>query len=418
MTPFTGWQYMLIDLANHFGLDKDLFEDRIQWAENNLSNLEQLVDQADVKPLFYKAVLAIRAVQRGEAVGHVVGLDACCSGIQVMSALTGCITGATNTGLVDPSVRADAYGTLQQTMENLLNGTVHVNRADSKQALMTMYYGSVKEPKNVFGEDTEELNAFYEAAQVIAPGAYEVLQDLRASWRPYALEHSWQLPDGFQAKVKVMEKKEARIEVDELDHATFTYEFYENVGTKKGLSNIANVVHSVDAYVLRCIHRRCNYNRDMAERALDSIYFALLGADGNSPRLGTKPTQALDPNLKLAYYVTQYTRSGMADLAILPFISHANANQLSTPHLERLRDILLTMLVHQPFAVITIHDEFKCGPNHMNHLRQHYINIFAELAESNLLSDILSQIHGVPGTFTKLSNTLPQLIRGSNYALS
>lgn len=63
-------------------------------------------------------------------------------------------------------------------------------------------------------------------------------------------------------------------------------------------------------------------------------------------------------------------------------------------------------------------DEFKCGPNHMNHLRQQYINVMAELAESNLLDAILSQLHGVAGHFTKLSNNLGSLIRGSNYALS
>lgn len=414
MTPFTGWQYMLIDLANHFGLDKDLFEDRILWAENNLHQLETLVPAADNKPLFFKAVLAIREVQAGNPVRHVVGLDACCSGIQVMSALTGCITGAINTGLVDPNVRADAYGTLQKTMEGLLNGQVHVNRADSKQALMTMYYGSVKEPKNVFGPDTPELAAFYEAAQVIAPGAYEVLQDLRASWKPYALEHSWQLPDGFQAKVKVMEKKEARVEVDELDHATFTYEFYENTGTKQGLSNIANVVHSVDAYVLRCIHRRCNYDDQMAWAAYQLIGNTLLKR--GIMRYGQSIPAS--PNQKIQYYVQQWQRSGMADVVILPYLDSDSVREVPTKLLEALQAILASMLNHKPFPVLTIHDEFKCGPNHMNHLRQHYINIFAELAGSNLLSDILSQIHGVQGTFHKLSNTLPQLIRGSNYALS
>lgn len=63
-------------------------------------------------------------------------------------------------------------------------------------------------------------------------------------------------------------------------------------------------------------------------------------------------------------------------------------------------------------------DEFKCHPNHMNHLRQQYINIFAELAESRLLDDILSQIHGVPGSFVKLSQDLGDHIRKSEYALS
>ena len=63
-------------------------------------------------------------------------------------------------------------------------------------------------------------------------------------------------------------------------------------------------------------------------------------------------------------------------------------------------------------------DEFKCHPNHMNHLRQQYINLFAELAESNILSDILSQIHGCKGSFPKLSPNLAEKIRESNYALS
>ena len=54
----------------------------------------------------------------------------------------------------------------------------------------------------------------------------------------------YEIPDGYDAYVKVMVKQTARIEVDELDHASFTYEYYENQGTKKGLSNAANVVHS------------------------------------------------------------------------------------------------------------------------------------------------------------------------------
>ena len=414
MQTFTGWQYMLIDLANAYGMDKDLFEDRIQWAESNLPHLESLASQADNQPLYRKAVMSIRQVQRGEPSGCVVGFDACCSGIQVMSALTGCITGATNTGLVDPTYRADAYGQLTNTMQQILGNAFHVSRGDAKQALMTSFYGSKQEPINIFGADTPELNAFYQAAATIAPGAWELLQDLLASWQPYALEHSWVLPDGFMARVKVMEKKEARIEVDELDHATFTYEFKENVGSKTGLSNVANVVHSVDAYVLRSIHRRCNYNKDLVEQAKMIIEEALRFRGIMRCGHTIKP----DGDIKVQYYVAQWQRSGMADVVILPYLNMVNVQEIPSKMLYKLQEIINSMLVHKPFSVITIHDEFKCGPNHMNHLRQHYINIFAELAESNLLDDILSQLHGVPGTFQKLSTTLPQLIRGSNYALS
>ena len=109
----------------------------------------------------------------------------------------------------------------------------------------------------------------------------------------------------------------------------------------------------------------------------------------------------------------------MADVVILQYIhSDYETQYLNTQHLIDLVAIVEGMEAYQPFEVVTIHDEFKCHPNNMNHLRQQYINIFAELAESNILSDILTQIHGVPGSFPKLSNNLGEIIRGSNYALS
>ena len=109
----------------------------------------------------------------------------------------------------------------------------------------------------------------------------------------------------------------------------------------------------------------------------------------------------------------------MADIVICDYIKDGYATMyMATDHLEKLFVILESMLKHKPFEVVTIHDAFKCHANNMNHLRQHYINVFAELAESNILEDILSQIHGVKGTYKKLSNNLGDLIRGSNYALS
>ncbi len=84
MKKFTGWQYLLIDLANQFGHDKLVFEERIQWAEDNLSNLEALVEQAETKPLYNKAMQAIRKAQTGIPSGHMVGLDACCMRVDSM----------------------------------------------------------------------------------------------------------------------------------------------------------------------------------------------------------------------------------------------------------------------------------------------------------------------------------------------
>ncbi len=412
MQTFSAWQYMLIDLANAFGLDKELFETRIEWAEKHLNELESLADQADSKPLFVKAVMAIRKALAGLPTGHTVALDACCSGVQVMSALTGCVEGATNTGLVDPNVRADAYGKLKSVMIDELGGNVDVSRQDSKDAMMTMFYGSKAKPKEIFGVDTPQLKAFYGASEIIAPGATKLLKALLESWRPFALVHEWKLPDGFDARVKVINKKEVRITVDELNSASFTYEFNVNEGTKTGLSNVANVTHSVDAYILRCIQRRCNYDAAAVKHMELCIEAELL----------TRERHQFEPeplvNERLKYYVEQYTRSTMVDIIIAPYINMENVDQLTTKHLESLLYVAKSMLVHKPFPVITVHDEFRCHPNYMNFLRQHYINIFADIAESELLSDLLSQLYGVKGKADKLSNNLGTLIRGSNYGLS
>lgn len=419
MQTFTGWQYLLIDVANQYGHDKLLFEERIQWAEENLDQLESLVDQAETKPLYMKAVQAIRVAQKGIPTGHLVGFDACCSGIQIMSTITGCEAGARATGLVDPNVRADAYSTLTETMNELLHSqgiSVNVSRADAKSAMMTAFYGSKAKPIEIFGEKTPELEALYKAATIVAPGAWELLQDLLASWQPYTLYHAWKLPDGYDARVKVMEKKESRVEVDELDHATFTYEYYVNEGTKKGLSNVANVVHSIDAYVLRSIHRRCNYDREVVLRAMG---FLLDEQDARLKGFAEQQPRVQCEHDKLDYYLTQYERSGMADVIILNHITSCyEAQYLSDALISKLLEIIKSMLKYNPFPVISVHDEFKCHPNNMNYLRQQYINIFADLAESNILSDILSQIHGCKGSFPKLSADLAEKIRQSNYALS
>jgi hypothetical protein len=414
MKQFTGFEYLLIDVANQFGHDKLLFEERIEWAKSVLPVLEDYEALAENKPLYTKAVMAVRKAQQKVPTGHLVGFDATCSGIQVMSALTGCKAGAEATGLVNPNKRADAYSECTRLMNDILGGVgVSVTRKEAKVALMTSFYGSKAQPVALFGEGTPELKAFYEAATQLAPGAWELLQDLLGSWKPFALKHEWQLPDGYEAKVKVMVPKETRIDVKELDNSSFTTQYKVNEGTAKGLANAANVTHSVDAYVLRCIHRRCNYDAEMVQNAhnLMSVVSTSRAIGGGSPRV----QPITDANI--AYYVELWERSGMADVVILPYINVQTVQMLPEAMLKGLLNITYSMIGHKPFEVVTVHDEFKCHPNNMNHLRKHYINVFAEMAESTILSMIFSTIYGKSVTYNKLSNDLGNLIRKSNYAL-
>lgn len=417
MQTFTGWQYLLIDVANQFGLDKDLFEDRIVWAEENLNDLEMIGEARTGKwkerPLYFKAVQAIRKAQQGQPTGHMIGFDAVCSGMQIMSATTGCISGADATGLVDPNRRADAYTQCTNTMRIWVPALPDNERSKVKPAVMTVLYGSRQEPINIFGRDTPEINAFYKAMWKMAPGACELLQDLLDSWQPFALSHDWVLPDNGHAHVKVMDVVEKRIEVDELDHATFTYRYKENVGQEKGLSNVANVVHSIDAYLLRSLIRRCNYDTDVMNWARTTLEIILLErACGEQQQPFSATTDQQVVTLK-----ARYEASKMADVRILDKATHRDLMALSTEHLQQLSRTVNQCLEHKPFPIICVHDEFKCHANNMNQLRFHYKEIMAELAESEILSDIMSQLYGQSVTYVKKSHDLGDKIRKSNYAL-
>jgi DNA-directed RNA polymerase len=138
MKNFTGFEWLLIDAANQRGHDKLTFEQRIEWATDNLAFLESFTNVAETRPLYIKAVMAIRKAQQGIPTGHMVGVDSVCSGIQIMSVLTGCVAGATATGCVDPDVRADAYNAMTEAMGKILGNPVAVSRKDAKDATMTL----------------------------------------------------------------------------------------------------------------------------------------------------------------------------------------------------------------------------------------------------------------------------------------
>ncbi len=80
MKTYTGAEYLQIDIATHFGLDKELFPDRIKWVEMHEESLEQMEDGADDYFRYAAAVMAYREAQAGKPSGHLVGFDACSSG--------------------------------------------------------------------------------------------------------------------------------------------------------------------------------------------------------------------------------------------------------------------------------------------------------------------------------------------------
>ena len=411
---FTAWEYILMDIASQYNLDKLTFPKRLEWAYEHFNAFESLAEQRGhwkEHPLFMKAVMTLRRIQAGQPTGAMIGLDATCSGMAILSVLIGCETGARSTGMIDPTVRADAYTACTKAMQRRIPGLADGDRESIKDACMTTLYGSKAIPEALFGEATPELQAFYQSLFEIAPGACQLITTFRSAWQRYALSHNWVLPDNHHVEIPVMTPVETSIEIDELGHTCFKYEYSINKGTKKGLSLIANITHSVDAYVLRSLIRRCNYDPGVVIPALYAIQGELL------QRLSTgEPAKQTLCNV-FKTYVNRFEACGIADISLIPHLDEHNVNALSTEHLRALSVTLNQMRTHEPFPIVCIHDEFKTYPDTMNHLRMHYKEIMAQIAESNLLNDLVSQITGKPSRIKKLSTTLGDKIRLSNYSL-
>ena len=140
------------------------------------------------------------------------------------------------------------------------------------------------------------------------------------------------------------------------------------------------------------------------------------GGGGTTPGSSPSLTPAR-PSGQAGYYWDQYHRSTLADITILPWLTDEVLQLLTDDHLEALASIVNGMLQYQPFPLVTVHDEFKAHPNNLNWMRWQYKEILAEIADSNVLDDLLSHIHKAPGQFNKLSFNLGDQIRDSNYAL-
>src|SRR6185437_12714614 len=187
---FTGKEYLKIDIASSFGLDKLSWDDRIAWFDDHETDLHNLVPKAEEPALFYAGILAWEKTKAGKPSGYPISLDATSSGIQVLAALAGDRQAAEICNVVDTGQRRDAYVSIYQDMVNTVGGTAKIDRKLTKQAIMTAFYSSTAVPKRVFGEG-DLLEVFYNTLQRNAPGAWEINETMLAVWDDTALENTW-----------------------------------------------------------------------------------------------------------------------------------------------------------------------------------------------------------------------------------
>ena len=80
MDLFTPKEYLAISIANSFGLDKQTWQARLSWFQDNEEHLETLVDQAKEPAQYMAGLIALQDVLDGKPIGHMISLDATSSG--------------------------------------------------------------------------------------------------------------------------------------------------------------------------------------------------------------------------------------------------------------------------------------------------------------------------------------------------
>lgn len=259
MQLFTPFQYMKIMLANTFGLDKETWSKRLDWADDNykliLNKPDVVAEQASEKYSFLKAAHALKAVEAGKPTGYIGGLDATSSGIQLFGALSGCwyTLLATNGVNGDTDERKDLYTFMVNVMSK---GSTAYTRDDMKEPVMTRYYNSQGVPKAVFGEG-EELDHFYASLAEVLPGAEDVMEAINSCWQ-VGTEHSWKAPNGHTIVLPNVEPVRNRIRSPLLQGKSFSFTTHEIVEKDYGISLPAHIAHFCDAYIINRMNDMCN----------------------------------------------------------------------------------------------------------------------------------------------------------------
>ena len=371
MQRFTGKEYLMIDIANHFGMDKKLWNERIDWVKTHEANLESFLDQAEEPALFYAAVKAYREVQKGNPIGFPIALDATCSGSQILACLCRDTKAAKLCNVINTGKRENLYKHILNKM-NEKHCETNAEYADVKKSIMTSLYGSQAKPKEIFGE--KMLEVFHEVMESEMPKVWDLNNHFLDIWNSKATEYKWVLPDNFHVVIKVKDKVKKKFN---LFNTPYEAIIKEEKPVAKGRCLSANSVHSIDGYFVREMSRRCMYSLAKMHKVQQ-----ILNSDGDPKNSkGTKMVKIL---------WDLYQKTGMLSLRICDYLNEGNKHLIDPkPVLE-----LINSLPKKPFELITIHDSFRCLPNYGNDIRQQYINLLSELSKSNMLNHILSSITG------------------------
>ena len=422
MFVYTALEYLKIDVANNYGLDKLSFDERINWFNREIEPVIQkdstdeyllaVVETylADEPELFYAGLLAYRDTLAGKPTGYTISLDAVCSGVQCLATLTLDIPALTDTGLIGEE-RGDIYSAIYKDMAHSLGiqpteDKIKSMRSSAKAAIVPMMYGSKRAPEREFPNEVER-SAFLAAAHNRMKSCLTLRDILMNATDKEASQYQWVMPDGHTVVTPVTQRNWYQTTLS--NGFSFKWSIYEKGKSNWYIKNAANVIHSVDGFIMREMVRRCNYE----PRKVFDTYNLLLGV--------TKVEGGISQEFEKAMFLLE--KSEFIPTNIIEAINTTEeVNALPDWAKEKLIGRLYLMLKYKPFDLIVIHDCFRCTPAMGNYIRYWYKEIMAEIAESDMLYFLCRQLPNNPVSHESVNinarKQVADMIRESEYGLS
>jgi DNA-directed RNA polymerase len=281
--------WLAFQVATTFGLDKATMADRVEWTRANTELISQIAQnpldtisewrKAEEPWCFLAACFeyfdCCIACTR-ETSGLPVGIDATCSGLQHLSAMTGDRKAASLVNVTPTDVPADGYKTVAEQAKKHLDEKYHqyLTRKVTKRTVMTTPYGVtrhsargyIREALKEAGCDLSEaglLTTFTEAIyskampEVFA-GPVRVMNWIQESavriLRSGAEELRWTTPSGFVVQQQANKPLLKQIRSNLMGSGVLKPRVYEGPGEvdidKHKSCTAPNLVHSLDASLL------------------------------------------------------------------------------------------------------------------------------------------------------------------------
>ena len=269
-------KYIKHDLANRYGLDKLTYEEKEKWVDDNYTKLMiNAIKDAKEPIMFAKARKAYIDVLSGKKISYFVSNDSTASGLQILSLLSNDEYTARLTNLTDNSKCYDIYSELTTDFFKKFEVDIPmkaIRKNYIKPIIMTHYYNSKKGVANKFNEllieypqlkekgvslekFIEYLNEYCKGPQMILEKINEVFDKLPKDTKNI----TYTMPDGFIVDIPLI-SKETKTFQNGYYCVSMMYDVNEYSYSNNHRSLAPNIIHSIDAYIVRLVLRECKFD--------------------------------------------------------------------------------------------------------------------------------------------------------------